>query len=29
MEKENKIAVKVDDLTVAYNYNPYLLDIDL
>ena len=25
----NKIAVKVDDLTVAYNYKPVLWDIDL
>ena len=24
-----KIAVKVDDLTVAYNYKPVLWDIDL
>ena len=26
---KNKIAVKVDDLTVAYNYKPVLWDIDL
>ena len=25
----NNIAVKVDDLTVAYNYKPVLWDIDL
>ena len=26
---DEKIAVKVDDLTVAYNYKPVLWDIDL
>lgn len=27
--KEEKIAIRVDDLTVAYNYKPVLWDIDL
>ena len=26
---EQKIAIKIDDLTVAYNYKPVLWDIDL
>ena len=26
---ESKIAIRVDDLTVAYNYKPVLWDIDL
>ena len=26
---ENKLAISVDDLTVAYNYKPVLWDIDL
>lgn len=29
MEKNNKIAIQIDDLTVAYNYKPVLWDIDL
>ena len=27
--KEERIAIQVDDLTVAYNYKPVLWDIDL